>query len=545
MTISFPSGTFDDAVAAVCHGSATVEEMRALNELLRSEASARDEYLMRVEIHSRLASERDLFTQSVHTVAGAAMRDTGLSNRRSLFLPNPEVPARGKGLVRVLALAACLIFVAAGVWSFWFRRPASRSGATSTAIAMLARAVDAHWGRSMEPLRVGSALEPGWLRLESGLAQVVFYSGARVVIEGPTELQLISPTEAACPVGRLLAEVPLLARGFRVKSAQLNVVDLGTAFGIEATRGRTEVHVFKGNVEFIAGTTPKESLGEGQAAVVQGSAPPRLMAASTAAFTSMFELQQRSEAAEAIRYDQWRLASARLSEDPSLVVHLDFENLGGSDWTVRNAAGINRFVRDATMVGCRRAEGRWPEKQALEFQSVNDRVRLAVPGEFDSLTLSAWVCVKGLDRQFNSLFMCDGFEPGAIHWLVRNDGVLSLSVKGPGPGNFQIVASPPVLTLDKFGMWMHLAVVIDGKTGQVVHYVNGYPVAHHALTLTPPFRLGPAELGNWNARGGPNPAPALIRNLSGSLDEFELFSRALSDAEVHELYTEGKPYLDP
>ena len=222
-------------------------------------------------------------------------------------------------------------------------------------------------------------------------------------------------------------------------------------------------------------------------------------------------------------------------------MHLDFENLSGSDWTLRNAAERNRSVPDATIVGCQRAEGRWREKQALEFQRVNDRVRLAAPGEFDALTLSAWVCVKGLDRQFNSLFMCDGFEPGTIHWLIRNDGVLGLTVIGPGSGNFQILASPPVLTLDKFGMWLHLAVVLDGKSRQVVHYVNGSPVARQALKLGPPFRLGSAELGNWNARSGPNPAPSLIRNLSGSLDEFELFSRALSDAEVRDLYVKGKP----
>jgi hypothetical protein len=39
----------------------------------------------------------------------------------------------------------------------------------------------------------------------------------------------------------------------------------------------------------------------------------------------------------------------------------------------------------------------------------------------------------------------------------------------------------------------------------------------------------------------PNPAPALIRNLSGALDEFALFSRALSDAEIRRLYLDGKP----
>ncbi|HWI57757.1 MAG TPA: LamG-like jellyroll fold domain-containing protein, partial [Bacillota bacterium] len=419
-----------------------------------------------------------------------------------------------------------------------------RNGATSNAVAMLTRAVDARWGTNKQPLRVGSPLEPGRLRLESGLAQVVFYSGARLVLEGPTELQLISPMEAVCPAGRLLAEVPPPARGFRLKTAQLNVADLGTAFGIDATSGRTEVHVFKGKVEFSAGSAAKQSLDEGRAAVVQGSAPPRLMAASEAAFTPMFEFQKWSLASEAIRYDQWRLTSAQLNQDRSLVVHFDFENLGDSDWALHNAAERNRAVQEAAIVGCQRAEGRWREKAALEFQSVNDRVRLAVPGDFQALTLAAWVCVKGLDRQFNSLFMSDGFDPGTIHWLIRNDGVLGLTIFGPGSANYQILASPPVLTLDKFGMWLHLAVVLDGKTRQVIHYVNGSAVSHHTLKPGPPFRLGAAELGNWNARSGPNPAPALIRHLSGSLDEFELFSRALTGAEIHKLYTQGKPESD-
>jgi hypothetical protein len=69
-----------------------------------------------------------------------------------------------------------------------------------------------------------------------------------------------------------------------------------------------------------------------------------------------------------------------------------------------------------------RVAGGWREKQSVEFQSVNDRVLLQVPGEFESLTLAAWVRVRGLDRRLNSLFMCDGLEPGTVYWLIRNDG---------------------------------------------------------------------------------------------------------------------------
>lgn len=543
MTFSFPSSEFDDAVAAVCHGTATETEMRRLNELLRGDPRARDEYLIRVELHARLASEPDLFSRETEVTAGGGPPGVGRGDRPETTSPHVKARFARRRLVQALALAACLILTAAGVGIAWLRKPTTGIGTTSTAIAMLARAVEARWAEGTAPLRVGSALDPGWLRLESGLAQVVFYSGVRVVIEGPAELRLVSLSEAVCPTGRLLAEVPPPARGFRLRTDQLSVLDLGTEFAVDATPARTEIHVFKGKVELNPGTATERSLDAGQAAVVRENAPPRFMAANAAGFTPMFEFQKRSLASEAIRYDQWRLTSARLNQDPSLVVRLDFDDLSASNYTLRNAAANQRSVPDATIVGCQRGEGRWREKRALEFQSVNDRVRLAVPGDFEALTLSAWVRVKGLDRKFNSLLMCDGFEPGTIHWLIRNDGVLGLTVFGPGTGNFQILATPPVLTLDQFGMWLHLAVVVDGETRQVVHYLNGSAVSRHALKLGPPFQLGAVELGNWNAQSDHAPAPFLIRNLSGSLDEFELFSRALTDAELRELYVKGKPEL--
>jgi hypothetical protein len=238
--------------------------------------------------------------------------------------------------------------------------------------------------------------------------------------------------------------------------------------------------------------------------VAREQAPLQIMAANPDTFAFLLEFQQHSLASEAYRYEHWQFTSAQLNRDPSLLVRLDFQDFGDTDWTLRNTAQGNRSVPDATVVGCQRAEGRWREKQSLEFQSVNDRVLLHVPGEFESLTLAAWVRVRGLDRRLNSLFMCDGFEPGTIHWLIRNDGVLGLTVFGPGSGNFQILASPPVLTLDQFGMWLQLAVVLNGKARQVIHYVDGVPVSRH--TLKQDRRTGSARL-NW-ATGCASAAPS-------------------------------------
>jgi len=172
-------------------------------------------------------------------------------------------------------------------------------------------------------------------------------------------------------------------------------------------------------------------------------------------------------------------------------------------------------------------------------------VRLSVPGEFESLTLAAWVRAQGLDRQFNSLFMCDGFAFGTLHWLIRKDGVLGLTAIGSRSGDYQIIASPSVLTLDQYGIWLHLAAVLDGKAKRVVQFVNGAQVSEKALKVNLPFRIGAAELGNWNADGFPDNDPSLIRNFSGAMDEFCLFSRALTAGEIRALYSEGKPQPDP
>jgi hypothetical protein len=534
MNIKFPSPEFDDAVAAVCHGLISNEEARALNELLRKDAAAQDEYILRVEIHSRLASDTDLFVSAA------------TDNSASGGLPAlPPVSARGPWRRRsawTLAVAASVALVAIATWR---RSPSSRISSaipTSNAVAMLNETAGARWAGPEGGPRLGAPLEPGRLKLEAGLAQVVFYSGARLVIEGPAELQLISATHAVCTRGKVTAEVPPQARGFRIDTPQGKVTDFGTVFGLEVKEGRTEVHVFKGEVKVqAAAARTDDNLREGSGAVMEPANAPRHIAADRKAFASLFELQAKSSAAEALRLDQWRSAGERLNRDPSLMIRFVFDAAKPSRWELPNISEQGGLTGDATIIGGQWGQSRWAGKRALEFQNVNDRVRLNVPGEFDALTIATWVRVQGLDRNLNSLFMCDGFAAGSLHWLIRKDGVLGITIVGDGSGKYQISASPPELTLDRFGMWVHLAVVLDGRAARVVQYVNGQQVGEAALRIKPPYRIGAAELGNWNTNGYPVKDPFAIRNFSGSMDEFCLFRRPLAAGEIHALYAEGRP----
>src|SRR5690606_16249028 len=282
------------------------------------------------------------------------------------------------------------------------------------------------------------------------------------------------------------------------------------------------------------------SLAQGRAAVLSGTGEPALIDADPGMFADLFDLHSKSVAAEAQRYDQWRESIRRLERDSSLWVHLDFEHGGVPDWRLSNSGSRRDDVPDATIIGCQWVDGRWATKPALEFRGISDRVRLHVPGRLESVTLAAWVRVQGLDRQINSLFMSDGFAHGTLHWLIRNDGVLGLTAIGED-GSHQVLASPPVLTIGQFGIWTHLAVVLDGPAREVVHYLNGEVVSRHGLRVSPPFHIGAAELGNWNPHGFPSNDPLLIRNFSGAVDEFCLFNRALTAAEIRALHEDGRP----
>src|SRR5690349_19573616 len=110
MTLSFPSSEFDDVVAAACHGSATEAEMRDLNALLRTNSSAEDEYLWRVELHTRLASEPALFSAAIDAPASCRLPGSSRGGQRNMLSMGPPGPATRRKLMRGLVLAACLIF---------------------------------------------------------------------------------------------------------------------------------------------------------------------------------------------------------------------------------------------------------------------------------------------------------------------------------------------------------------------------------------------------------------------------------------------------
>jgi len=118
------------------------------------------------------------------------------------------------------------------------------------AVAIMARLENCVWGAKSKPIRVGQDIPPGTkIALKSGLAQVIFESGAEVVLRGPCRFQVDSSMLGHLSAGTISAEVPSRAAGFTIRGPSSEVIDLGTRFGFSVgSDGNSEVHVFQGEV---------------------------------------------------------------------------------------------------------------------------------------------------------------------------------------------------------------------------------------------------------------------------------------------------------
>ena len=221
-------------------------------------------------------------------------------------------------------------------------------------------------------------------------------------------------------------------------------------------------------------------------------------------------------------------------------VYYPFERDHSSARILRDQICGPREPLDGVIVGCSWVTGRWPGKNGLEFKQVSDRVRFNLPGEWDALTLLAWVRVDARPNRFNSLMMTDGWEEAAPHWHISDDGKLELGVQGFNNRGGVHYYSPVVITPERLGQWCHLAVVYDRAGDRVTHYVDGQPIKQEKIKLDIALRIGNAEIGIWTL--GPRRHNHPVRYFSGCIDEFMLFDRALSDDDIETLYTQGRPH---
>ncbi|MEO1529272.1 MAG: LamG-like jellyroll fold domain-containing protein [Planctomycetota bacterium] len=524
-------------------------------EEMRSE----DRFMASLESRSRAAEDADSFLSRV--LASVRESESGAASLRKAHGDS----AQKKSLVPMLtgwatAAVAALLLIAVLVKQYGDAGASVGIAQSETidddvpdsGVAVLTE-VSALQGDASRSWIVGETIPPGTMSWETGLIQLEFYCGATIVVEGPAEIEILDEFRVVCQTGRLRAHVPEPARGFAVLAPNFELVDLGTEFGLNiADDGSTEVHVFDGKVELYEPESNRDQstrreLQAGEALTVKGDGSTKEIEIRDEDFVTPNRLRKLASRQRDRRLAGWKAFRESLRKDPRVVAYFPFDRNEADD---RLLVGYDSegLALEGAIVGCEWSEGRWAGEPSLQFKRPGDRVRINIPGEFDSLTYSTWLRVDGLDRQYSSLLLTDGYFANGLHWQIRKEGVLVLGVK-QSEDNKHNYRSGSIFDLFHLGQWVHLATVLDRDLSNVSHYVNGKLATREPLhrSFSGVLRIGNASIGNWSFPAGASVEEqrvrpsGRVRNLNGCIDELIVFGQALDAKEVRRIYEIGRP----
>jgi hypothetical protein len=177
---------------------------------------------------------------------------------------------------------------------------------------------------------------------------------------------------------------------------------------------------------------------------------------------------------------------------------------------------------------------RVPSKQgfgtalALDRQSTQyAQLPNGIVSNLHDFTIATWVNPQDINTW--SRVFDFGSGTGVYMFLTVSSGQtprFAITVNGNAAGAEQTLQAPQPLAL---GQWTHLAVTLSGQDAKL--YVNGVKVDEKTnMTLTP------SDLGNTNQNYiGKSQYPDPL--LNGAVDDFEIYSHALSDSDIAALMT--------
>ncbi|MCA9258441.1 MAG: FecR domain-containing protein [Planctomycetales bacterium] len=229
--------------------TATEEQRARLERLLLDSEAARVAYIAIVDDSATLALTADGASLCEQVVADLDRSLAPTAVEQSDLLISARRQRRGEGKGWRFAVAASLLAFAAwqtsDQWGGWLA-----ADATPT-LARIVNLTDVQWHPGDEPRQAWSELRAGeTLRFDRGMIEVVIDESVQLVMEGPADLDFVSPRRAVARRGKLVARVGPQAIGFEIETPQANVKDLGTEFSLSVTEDeQTDVVVYSGKVD--------------------------------------------------------------------------------------------------------------------------------------------------------------------------------------------------------------------------------------------------------------------------------------------------------
>lgn len=270
-------------IVTLTEGTLSAQERERLNEFCRTDASCRELYLSVMSVHGMLMWTSDFSTETIeeesddstaflkdiyeqarldrikHDAELALLKDQQQQQLEANTRPIPFADQTKATQARIIiipklmaygGLAAAILLALVLLWPVLQSSGPSTGSEFTQAMpeAQLTRSEGAVWGQTIQA--DGKLVGDQAWSLKQGFAEIVMPSGASVILHGPTTFRLIDENKLALDDGRLTAEVPDRAKFFTVQTRGMDVVDLGTRFGVTTENdGETSASVFEGKVE--------------------------------------------------------------------------------------------------------------------------------------------------------------------------------------------------------------------------------------------------------------------------------------------------------
>jgi hypothetical protein len=127
-------------------------------------------------------------------------------------------------------------------------------------VGRITRMVDCEWNGAETPPKQRSRVTLGSkYTLASGVMEITYDTGARIILQGPVTYQLESKNGGLLSIGKLTGKATTeAAHGLTIRTPTAVVTDLGTEFSVEVSKeGDTASHVFSGSVRLETVQTAK------------------------------------------------------------------------------------------------------------------------------------------------------------------------------------------------------------------------------------------------------------------------------------------------
>jgi hypothetical protein len=402
--------------------------------------------------------------------------------------------------------------------------------------------------------------------LASGLMEITYDSGARVILQGPVTYEVESPVGGYLSVGKLTAKLEKRSevRGqrskpanqkseirnhqFSVRTPTATVTDLGTEFGVEVDKGgTTQTHVFRGSIELLSrsgdgqAATPSHVLREGESARIESNRVTKTHL-DTTQFVRTLQVSTAS-----IHADTY--ATLVLSMQPAAYYRMEPAATKKSrDIVFDSASGGHHGALSFSDEYRGQPYGVGRVGRSLQFRGQMTGDHAIVPDypktTNGQLTVSAWVMAKGRSQwpmiaanwaegKING-HECTGQFHFGLHWdgealavgITQRNGQF-VKLYDRGSQSFRL------------GMWQHVAFVADGANLRL--YRDGVEVASTPCAgILPNPTVACLGIGCKTNPLGTGVASAVPGYWQGWIDELAIFNKAISAAEIRRLAAGNK-----